>query len=241
MMTDKNSNEKIILALDVGTKDEAIKYFKILKNKISIIKIGSYLFTRLGPEIIHLAHGEGFKVFLDLKFHDIPNTVAKTSEIVSSYGIFMFTIHTMGGKTMMKDCVKSVKQSCSNPPKIIGVTLLSSIDEIQLHKELKIGKKVKSYVKILSRAAYDAGLDGVVGSGEEIMNIKKTCEKDFLVVVPGIRPSWFKEPDDQKRTLTPKEALQIGADYLVIGRPILMSPDPAGAIEKIYEEISTVK
>ncbi len=240
-MIKNTNNDKIIVAFDVENKEEAIKYLKILKNKLSIVKIGSYLFTKEGPEIIRIIAGEGIKIFLDLKFHDIPNTVAKTARVVASFGIDMFTIHISGGKDMMRACKESVLKAAQDystiPPKIFGVTVLSSLNDSALLRELKIGKKRRSYVKILSYEAFNSGLDGVVASGEEIRNIKNICGKDFKIIVPGIRPSWFIESDDQKNILTPKKALDLGADYLVIGRPILKSPDPCGAIEEIQEEI----
>ncbi|MBI5417075.1 orotidine-5'-phosphate decarboxylase [Candidatus Poribacteria bacterium] len=240
-MIDENITEKVILALDVENKEEAMKYLKTLKDKLSIVKIGSYLFTKEGPQIIRIFTDEGIKVFLDLKFHDIPNTVAKTASVVASLGIEMFTIHTSGGKDMMRSCKDSIHKTSAEmaliPPKIVGVTILSSIDDKTLLKELKIGKKRRSYVRILSEEAFDSGLDGVVASGEEIRIIKKTCGKDFKIIVPGIRPSWFLESDDQKKILTPKEAFKLGADYIVVGRPILKDKDPAGALEKIYEEV----
>ncbi|MBI4652300.1 orotidine-5'-phosphate decarboxylase [Candidatus Desantisbacteria bacterium] len=244
-MDGKAIRDKVILALDVENKDIAEKYLKLLEDKLSVIKIGSYLYTQEGPDIVKRVHDHGMKVFLDLKFHDIPHTVAKTARIVTSLGVYMFTIHTSGGKEMMRACKESVLKSAEElgvvPPKIVGVTVLSSIDDKILKKELKIGKKRRSYVKILSAFAFYSGLDGVVASGEEIKNIKKILNKDFLLVVPGIRPSWFIEADDQKKALTPKEALALGADYLVIGRPVLKSPDPRHEMDRVYEEILHIK
>jgi orotidine-5'-phosphate decarboxylase len=235
--------EKLILALDLSHSRSALEIVDRLGDNVNIYKIGLELFTSEGPKIISELHKRKKKVFLDLKFHDIPNTVKKAAIAATRMGIFMFNIHASGGFEMMKTCSESVKELCYKEnlfvPKIIGVTVLTSLSNDVLKNELCIHHGVKSHVKHLSALAKRAGLDGVVASVSEISIIKEHCGRDFLVVTPGIRPSW-SPPDDQRRTATPKEALKEGADFIVIGRAILRQDDPIRALELISLEILTV-
>lgn len=233
--------ERIILAVDVTGYDEAVDMLERFRDHIDIFKVGSELFTSTGPKIVEKIHSMGKKVFLDLKFHDIPNTVFKTAQAVAELGVFMFNVHTLGGLEMMKQAAEAVsKYAIRNNvdrPKLIGVTVLTSIDKKMLHDELGIELRMEAQVRHLAGLARRAGLDGVVASPEDAAMIRSRLEKGFLIVTPGIRPSWAAK-DDQKRAMTPKEALRSGADYLVIGRAITAQPDPAAALKRIEEELA---
>ena len=233
--------ERIILAIDVPGYDEAAEVMERFKDHIEIFKIGSELFTSAGPRVVEKAHSFGKKVFLDLKFHDIPNTVAKSALAAARLGVFMFNVHTFGGIEMMKRAVEAIREYSlkenTDRPKIIGVTVLTSMDSATLTNELGIQAGMSTQVKHLAGLAERAGLDGVVASAEEAEIIRSRFGKDFLIVTPGIRPSWAAK-DDQKRALTPKEALRRGSDYLVIGRSITAQPNPAKALERIHNEMT---
>src|SRR3990170_1625732 len=235
-------SEKLILALDVADYTYAIDLVERFGEYIGIFKIGPELFLSSGMKIIEDINKKGKKVFLDLKFHDIPNTVSKAAVVVTRLGVHMFNVHTSGGLEMMKKCKDSVIELCLKEnldrPKILGVTVLTSISKEILTNELGIPYSVKNHVKHLSALALRAGLDGVIASPREAAMIRNYCGKGFLIVTPGIRPSWTP-PDDQKRTMTPKEAIREGADYLVIGRGILQHADPMKALELINLEILT--
>lgn len=235
-------SEKIILALDVSEHNRAIELVEKFKDYVGIFKVGPELFISSGPKIIQDINNKGKKVFLDLKFHDIPNTVSKSAVLATRLGVYMFNVHVSGGSEMLKKCRDSVVEICLkenlDKPKILGVTVLTSITKDILTNELGIPYSLRTHVKHLSIIAFKAGLDGVIASPKEAAMIKNHCGKGFLVVTPGIRPSWTL-PDDQKRTMTPKEAMKEGADYLVIGRGILQHADPLKAIELINLEVLT--
>lgn len=207
--------DKLIVALDVDTLSEAKKFVDKLYPSVKIFKVGSQLFTACGPEAVKMIAQRGAKVFLDLKSHDIPNTVKKAVEAASQLKVFMLTVHLSGGKEMLQAAV-----SVPNRPKIVGVTVLTSQSE----------DNTASKVLELAKLAKDAGLDGVVCSVAETAMIKKALGKDFLVVNPGIRPK-DSSSNDQKRVATPKEAIDAGADFIVMGRPILEAKDPIKLIE----------
>lgn len=234
--------EKLIVALDVSDSKRAIDIVDMLGDYVNVFKIGFELFVSSGPSIVKEIQSKGKKVFLDLKFHDIPVTVAKAATAAVRLGVYMFNLHASGGLEMMKRCVDTVQEICIKEsiqrPKIIGVTVLTSIDIVTLKNELGVHHSLKTHVKNLALLSKKAGLDGVVASPHEIALIKQNCGRDFLVVTPGIRPSWMP-PDDQMRTATPKEALKNGADYIVIGRGILKQDDPIKALELISLEILT--
>lgn len=234
--------EKLIIALDVSDAKQALGIVDMLGDYAGVFKVGFELFVSAGPRVVEEIHNKGKKVFLDLKFHDIPNTVSKAALAASRLGVYMFNVHTSGGLDMMKRCRDSVSELCIKEniqrPKIIGVTVLTSLDNGVLKDELSVSHGIKTHVKHLALLAQKAGLDGVVASPHEISMIKQHCGKGFLVVTPGIRPSWVP-PDDQKRTATPKEALKNGADYIVMGRGILKQEDPIKALELISLEILT--
>jgi len=234
------ANERIILALDVPGYDEAIEVVRTFKDHTDIFKIGSELFTSTGPRIVEDINAMGKKVFLDLKFHDIPNTVSKSALAVAKLGVFMFNVHTSGGFEMMKQASDTLaKYSIENNvprPKLIGVTILTSIDKKTLRDDIGVGADMPDQVRHLASLAKEAGLDGVVASPEDAADLRARFGRDFLIVTPGIRPSW-SAMDDQKRASTPKAALKNGASYLVIGRAITSAPDPLDALKKIEDEI----
>jgi len=235
--------DRIILALDVSSYEEAVETIEKFREDINIFKVGLELFTSAGPKIIEKINSAGKKVFLDLKFHDIPNTVAKSALAAAELGVFMLTVHTSGGFEMMQktaeELVKASLKRNSSRPRILGVTVLTSIDSECLKNEIGILHSMKTHIKHLAGLALKAGLDGVVASPEEAEIIRSSFGNNFLIVTPGIRPSWAP-PDDQKRTLTPKQALRKGADYLVIGRAIMSQPDPLRALKRIHDEIADV-
>ncbi len=232
--------EKIIFALDVDHFSDAQQWVKLLKNQVGMFKVGKQLFTHAGPKVIDMILAKGQKVFLDLKFHDIPNTVAKAGEEATKHNVTMFNLHALGGSEMMKKTVegsRAIAKTLGIPkPLILAVTLLTSMDEETI-KEVGIQGPIVEQVGRLASLAMKAGVDGVVASPQEVAIIRNRCGDNFLIVTPGIRMPWSKS-DDQKRTLSPKEAMAAGADYLVIGRPIKEAKDPLEAVEKIVEDMS---
>jgi orotidine-5'-phosphate decarboxylase len=235
-------NDKLILALDVSEFGYAIELIDKFSTYVGIFKVGLELFTAAGPSIIDEIHKRGKKVFLDLKFHDIPTTVAKAGIVAARRGIFMFNVHASGGLDMMRRCRDDVVNVCLREnldrPRIIAVTVLTSMSREVLRDQAGIQHSLNTHVRHLSGMALKAGLDGVVASGNEAAMIRSHCGRGFLIVTPGIRPSWADQ-DDQMRTMTPKQALREGADYLVMGRAILNQDDPIRAVELINSEIAT--
>jgi orotidine-5'-phosphate decarboxylase len=234
-------DDRIILALDVSEYGHALEIVDKFKDYIDIFKVGLELFTVAGPSILREIHQRGKRVFLDLKFHDIPNTVSRAGVVAARLGVFMFNVHASGGLDMMKKCSDEVVNVCLREnlsrPRILAVTVLTSISSEVLKDEIGIQHSLRTHVRHLSGLALKAGLDGVVASGREAELIRGHCGDGFLIVTPGIRPSWTP-PDDQMRTMTPKEAMRQGADYLVMGRAILNQGDPLKAIERIQREIA---
>lgn len=230
--------KQLIVAIDVPSRLEAAEVFKKLKGHVELIKIGLELYTREGREIVERAAGEGFKVFLDLKFHDIPNTVAKAVEQAARLNIFMINLHALGGVEMMRKAKESLLKTTDplKRPLLIGVTVLTSHDEKTFSKDLAVSGTIADSVLRLAGLVKEAGLDGVVASPLEIKIIKSKFGKDFKVVTPGVRPAWASA-GDQKRVMTPGEAIREGADFIVVGRPILEAKDSAEAVQKIYEEM----
>lgn len=236
----KNIKEKIVLALDVDTLEEAKSLILQLKDYVGVFKVGLQLYTQNGNEIIDFMTEQGLEFFLDVKLLDIPNTVAKASENIVKRGASFFNIHTFGGVEMMKQCVKSAKATANElgqkEPFILGVTVLTSISDEVLNNELEIPQKASEYVLKLAKLAKYSGLDGVVASVWEVKKIKEICGEGFKVLCPGIRPEWsFK--NDQQRAATPLGAIQEGADYLVIGRAVTAADNKVKAMQMIYDEI----
>ena len=235
-----SAREKLVLALDVDDFKSAEGLVDKLKDYVGVFKIGSQLFTSEGIKVIEMVNQKGCRVFLDLKFHDIPNTVKGAAESATKLGIYMFNIHTSGGYEMMKSAAEATKEtslkSGIKKPLVLGVTVLTSINQEVLEKEIGVNKTIKEHVVHLAKLAKAAGLDGVVASPHEIKDIRDACGEDFVILTPGIRPK-SKYLDDQKRVMTPKQALSLGADFLVIGRPIRNAKNPAEAAQDILKEM----
>ncbi len=232
---------KIIVALDVAELEQAQALVAQLQGRVGAFKIGKQLFTRYGPEAVRAATGSGAGVFLDLKYHDIPATVAKAAREVCRLGAGMFTVHALGGKTMLQEAVQAARAAAEEfgrpRPLLLAVTVLTSMDAEELAR-LGLSGPVQDTVVRLAVLAREAGADGVVASPREIEPVRRHCGKECIVVTPGIRPAYCGQ-DDQKRTMTPEEALRAGADYLVIGRPVTAAPEPAQALQRIVDEIDT--
>ncbi len=232
--------EKIVLALDVDTPEQAKTLITELKDYVGVFKVGLQMYTGNGYEIFNFMKEQNIKFFFDVKLHDIPNTVAKASENVIRNGASFFNVHTTGGEEMMRMAQESARRTAKElgkeNPVILGVTVLTSISEEALQKELKVPYKPNDYALHLALMAKKAGLDGVVASVWEAKKIKQVCGKDFKVLCPGIRPEWSNK-NDQKRLATPSIAIKEGADYLVIGRAVTSAEDRVKAIQMIYEEI----
>lgn len=232
--------ERIILSLDTHEPEHALQLVDRFSEDVEIFKVGLELFISGGPELVEKIISRGKKVFLDLKLHDIPNTVSRAAKIATRLGVFMLNMHTSGGLEMMKQTRDAVVETCLKEnlprPRLVGVTVLTSLSPESLKNELCIPHGIRTHVKHLAKLAFQAGLDGVVASGHEIEVIKNSCGKDFLVVVPGIRMSW-NPPDDQKRTITPREAFRLGADYIVLGRAIMREEDPLKALRLVLLDL----
>ncbi len=265
------TKEKIIVALDVSTAAEARDIIADLHKSVGAFKLGLQLFSAVGTSFVQEVVADGTKLFLDVKFHDIPNTVAKASVEVARLGVWMFNIHALGGGEMMRKSVEEVREVCEKEkltqPKIIGVTILTSSNQATLC-EVGIESEINAQVLNLAKLSAKCELDGVVASPHEVEIIRQNIEdENFLIVTPGIRSresrvesrelleisnsftenqrpkteNQFETNDDQKRVMTPAEAICAGADYLVIGRPILQAEDKCAAVQKILKEIETTE
>ena len=237
------SNKRVIVALDVETASEARTIVRDLREDAAAFKIGLQLFTAAGPELVREIAREN-RVFLDLKFHDIPNTVANAAVEAARLGVWMFNVHTSGGSEMMRRTIAGVAELCTREnlprPLVIGVTVLTSSDANSL-TEIGIERSADEQVVELARLAAASGLDGVVASPMEASRIRASVDKrDFIIVTPGVRPE-FGTNDDQKRVMTPRQAVLEGSDYLVIGRPILRAKDRAAALRSVCEEIDSAE
>ncbi|HOQ24079.1 MAG TPA: orotidine-5'-phosphate decarboxylase [Bacillota bacterium] len=232
--------DRLIIALDLSDEDRLNQVLKDLRGSIDWVKVGMEIFYRFGPAIVQRIKDHGYRIFLDLKMHDIPNTVERAARNLTRLGVDMFNVHTAGGAAMMGRAAVAARETAAElgltPPIVIGVTVLTSISPAIWQNEVKGALPLPDQVMHFSALAKNAGLAGVVCSPEEIIDVKNRCGQDFLTVVPGIRPTWA-ETGDQKRITTPKQAILNGADYLVIGRPVLAAPDPKAAVARILEEI----
>lgn len=232
--------DRLIVALDVKTADEAQHLVDMLRGIAGMFKIGSQLFTATGPTFVRELVGSGERVFLDLKFHDIPNTVAAAGVEATRLGVTIFNVHAAGGSEMMRRTVAAVAESAHaeglTRPSIIAVTVLTSADEMTL-AEVGWSTTPEDLVSRLSLLAEAAGMDGVVASPREVGIVRSAVKKPgFIVVTPGVRPEGASR-GDQSRVTTPREAITAGADYLVVGRPVIEAPDPAKAALKIIDEM----
>ena len=226
-----NAADKIIVALDVPNKKDALKLVEQLREKILFFKIGLQLYTAEGPEIVRAVLATGAKVWLDLKLHDIPNTVGRAVESASALDVHLLTIHLSGGSEMIRAATRARKGSMS----ILGVSVLTSSTDETL-REIGISAKAEDQVLYLARLGVENGIDGVVASPHEIKRLRREFGDKIIIAVQGIRPTWANA-DDQKRFMTPREALDAGADYIGIGRPITKDLNPREAVQKILDEL----
>ena len=243
--------ERLIAALDVGSLDKAAQVVKTLVPAgVTHFKVGLGLFTLAGPAAIEMVHRNGGKVFLDLKFHDIPSTVGRAVSAAVAQGVWMTNLHIQGGSAMMRHAVAAVQEESHRlhrePPLLIGVTILTSMADRDL-ADLGMRKTLKDQVLYLAKLAKSAGLNGIVSSPKEATAVRWACGEEFLIVTPGIRLGSPQDPfsnpgalparDDQQRTATPAQTVQAGADYLVVGRALLETADPAQTAQSIIREL----
>jgi len=234
--------QRIIVPLDVPDVESAIALLDQLPQVVWW-KVGLELFTSTGPTILEVLKSRQKRIFLNLKFHDIPNTVAGACRSAASYGVDLLTIHAASGIEALKSATEAAQQGAAQagvkPPKLIAITLLTSISAKQLAFDLKIPLELPEYALEMALLAQKAGLDGAVCSPQEVAQLRQTCGDDFLLVCPGVRPTW-SDKGDQKRSLTPAQAIKAGADYLVIGRPITTATEPELAWKRISEELTAI-
>lgn len=235
-MTDSTPlSSPVIVALDVAGQDDALALADLLDPRTVRVKVGKQLFTAEGPGVVRALHDRGFDVFLDLKFHDIPNTVAAAVAAAADLGVWMVNVHASGGRRMLMAAREALGNG-SGRPLLTAVTVLTSMTEADLY-EVGIARAPLDHVRHLALLAQDSGLDGVVCSAQEADMLRTACGLDFLLVTPGIRPKG-DDAGDQRRVVTPPEALALGATHLVIGRPITASSDPQQAVNAILSSLS---
>lgn len=231
---------QLIVALDVENLAAANKLITTLSGEGKWFKIGKQLFTAVGPASLKLLREAEKDIFLDLKFHDIPNTVAGAVASGTRIGANMINMHASGGLEMMRAAAEAAEKQASEgdvpKPTLLGVTILTSVDEATLQRDVGTQRKLADQVAYLAELSQQAGLDGVVASPLEIGLIRKVCGDDFVIVTPGVRPAWAAS-NDQQRVMTPAEAIDAGADYIVVGRPITASDNPREAVRRILQEI----
>lgn len=230
---------KIVVALDYADPADAVRMVEQLDSNRCRVKVGKELFTRGGPALVEQLHQRGFQVFLDLKFHDIPNTVAKAVAAAAELGVWMVNVHASGGRRMMEQARNELERfPQERRPQLIAVTVLTSMEAADL-REIGIEAAPADHVLRLARLTHQSGLDGVVCSALEAVMLKREFGAEFKLVTPGIRPA-ATEAGDQRRILTPREAVEAGSDYLVIGRPITQAADPLAMVARIEQEIAGV-
>jgi len=233
-----SSDPKVIVALDFDDLSLANQFIDQISPGMCRLKVGKEMFTYFGPSFVAELVNKGFDVFLDLKFHDIPNTVAKACKAAAHLGVWMLNVHAAGGPKMMAAARDAIEEFGSNRPKLISVTMLTSMDEEQA-KAIGVEGRVEEQVLRLAKLTRDSGLDGVVCSAREASVLKSTFGQDFCLVTPGIRPAGATI-DDQNRVMAPKQALDAGSDYLVIGRPVTQSSNPLKTLEDINTSLLTL-
>jgi orotidine-5'-phosphate decarboxylase len=244
---DAHPRSSLIVALDFDSLSSALKFAKQVADLVGMFKIGNQLFTAAGPTAVKEIAALGPGIFLDLKFHDIPNTVAgAVLSAAAMPGVQLVNVHALGGKAMLGAAVQAISAGVpmgADRPRLLAVTILTSMDQKSM-REVGIGGPPKTRVVQLARFAKAAGVDGVVASVQEAKAIRKACGAGFLIVTPGVRLSEKNggaKKDDQARTAAPAEAMKAGADFIVVGRPILMAPDPRAAAQAIVDEIASSK
>ncbi|SHI51630.1 orotidine-5'-phosphate decarboxylase [Desulfofundulus thermosubterraneus] len=237
------AREKLIVALDVESTEQALDLVEQLKPWAGMFKVGMQLFYSQGPAVIKDICRQGVKVFLDLKLHDIPNTVAQAVRVLTRLGVTMFNVHAAGGRAMMRAALESCGEESTAlgipRPLVVAVTVLTSIDQLAFNRELGLSGPVLDRVVAWALLAKECGLDGVVASAQEAAAIRQSCGPDFLIITPGIRPAGAAG-GDQKRIVTPAGALAAGASRLVVGRPIIGAPEPVKAARAILSEMVVV-
>lgn len=236
-MTILETHKKIFVALDTADLPQALELANALSGHVGGLKLGKEFFTACGPDGVQAVTECGIPVFLDLKFHDIPNTVAGAIRASLLFSPYMVNVHACGGEKMMRAAIRSAKKGGKDRPMVLGVTVLTSMDFKDL-EDIGIKSSISNQVLRLAILSQNSGLDGVVCSAQEVRVIRKHLGKNFKLIVPGIRPFWAKK-NDQRRIVSPAEAVELGADYLVIGRPITDAADPVEAANKIAAEIAT--
>lgn len=231
--------ERLIVALDVDSLEQAKDLVRLLAGEVGMFKVGKQLFTHAGPQAVRLIQELGGEIFLDLKFHDIPNTVAKAAIEAARLGVKMFNVHASGSLEMMRMTVKEVERVCRQGklrrPIMLAVTVLTSLSQADLTR-LGVEHKVADQVVRLALLTKEAGMDGVVASPQEVADIRAACGQRFVIVTPGIRPA-TNDRNDQQRVMTPSEAVRAGVDYIVVGRPILEAKEPIAATRAIVAEM----
>ena len=234
------AKDRLVVALDLDSDREALALVDELRDAVGMFKVGHQLFTAYGPDIVRRIIQKGARVFLDLKYHDIPTTVAKASAEAVKLGVTIFNVHALGGMDMMKAAAASAGETADTHglqrPLVLAVTILTSMDDLSLRRDLKINRSLRREVAHLARLAQRAGMSGVVASPQEIKLLRKAVRGSLVILTPGVRPAWAAK-DDQKRVMTPGEAVTCGADYIVIGRPLLKAADRQAAVENILREI----
>jgi orotidine-5'-phosphate decarboxylase len=240
-ISNKQASDKLIFALDAASMEEALSWVELLSGHVGMFKVGKELFTAVGPEIIESIKQKGQKVFLDLKFHDIPNTVARAAEAAVKADVDMFNVHAMGGSKMIQETVSAAwtcaDKLCKPRPIILAVTVLTSLNNDDL-AEIGFEKSTNELVMHLAEMAQKAGASGVVSSAQDIAALRANLDDKFVIVTPGIRGVREEVKDDQKRTLSAYEAIKAGADYIVVGRPIRQAQNPLKACLQINQEIT---
>ncbi len=231
------ARDRLIVALDVSSATEAVRMAENLRGHAGLFKVGLQLFTAEGPAVVRHLAALGEKAFLDLKYHDIPNTVRGAAREAARMGVSMLNVHASGGRKMMEAALEGAREGSSDGgrPLLLAVTVLTSLGNDEL-AEIGVNLSAEAAVVRLAGLAQRAGLDGVVASAQEIAAIRRACGPDFVVVTPGIRPA-TAAADDQTRIATPEQAIRAGADYLVVGRPVTAAGDPAAAADAIVREI----
>jgi len=225
------NDPKVVVALDFDKKQDALSFVDKIQPTDARLKVGKEMFTYFGPEFVKQLTGKGFDVFLDLKFHDIPNTVAKAVTAAADLGVWMVNVHASGGSQMMTKAKQALDNYGNDAPLLIAVTVLTSMGQEDLHG-LGINKTPAEQVNFLANLTKQSGLDGVVCSAWEAEQLKSDLGKEFKLITPGIRPAGSAQ-DDQQRIMTPKQAIDVGVDYLVIGRPITKAIDPQLVLQQI--------
>jgi len=242
-MSTSHPGDRLLVALDVDHADRALALAEQVRGVAGGLKVGSRLFTMAGPDLVRRLVDSGARVFLDLKFHDIPNTVAQAVDAAVRTGAWMINVHASGGSAMMQAAARAAAEAATAAgrpsPLVIAVTVLTSMDQDAL-SQTGVTRPLPDHVLMLARMAHDAGMQGVVASPHETAAIRQACGPDFAIVTPGIRgASAGQEKNDQARTMGPGEAVKAGATYIVVGRPIIAAPDPKAAAQAIVKELAS--